>query len=299
MIRVILNGKKAHLEEVRSAVSSLREEAGTVEVRVTWEQGDAVRLVKEASREGIERIIAAGGDGTVNEVVNALAGLEKQVRPALGIMPLGTANDFATACSLPQDLTEALRLAVHGRPVPIDIGKANNRYFINVATGGFVTQVTATVPTQVKNILGGSAYTLAALVKSLNFAPRHGRLAAEGVDIEGSAITGAVCNCRQAGGGQVLAPNAYINDGLFDVMIILTFPLTDVTQVIQEILNPDMDGEYVRRFRSSWVESWPSARRSVNLDGEPFEADHIRFEILPGEIKLVLPKHCPCLIKSS
>jgi len=297
MIRVILNGKKADLEEVRMAVSSLREEAGTVEVRVTWEQGDAVRLVREASREGIERVIAAGGDGTLNEVVNALADIERHRRPALGIMPLGTANDFATACSIPQDLTEALRLAIHGRPVSVDIGRANHRYFINVATGGFVTQVTATVPARIKNILGGSAYTLAAIVKSLNFVPSQGTLAAEGVELEGSAITGAVCNCRQAGGGQVLAPHAYINDGLFDVMIILTFPISDVTQVVQEILNPGMDGKYVRRFRSSWVESWPSRRRSVNLDGEPFEAGHIRFDVLPGEIELVVPENCPCIQK--
>jgi len=240
MIRIILNGKKADLEEVRAAVSSLREESKDIEVRVTWEHGDGLRLVQEASREGIQRIIAAGGDGTVNEVVNALAGIEKDRRPALGIMPLGTANDFATACAIPQDPTEALRLAVHGRPVPVDIGRANQRYFINVATGGFVTQVTAAVPAQVKNILGGSAYTLAAIVKSLNFVPSQGRLAAEGVDIRGTAIAGAVCNCRQAGGGQVLAPNAYINDGLLDVMIILTFPLSDVTEVIQEILNPSM-----------------------------------------------------------
>ena len=295
MIRIILNGKKADLEDVRTAVSSLREESKNIEVRVTWEHGDGARLVKEASKEGIQRIIAAGGDGTVNEVVSALMDIKREDRPALAIMPLGTANDFATACAIPQAPAEALRLAVHGTPVPVDVGRANHRYFINVATGGFVTQVTSTVPVQIKNILGGSAYTLAALIKSLNFAPSQGRLAAEDVEIEGSAITGAVCNCRQAGGGQVLAPNAYINDGLFDILIILTFPLADVPQVIQEILNPTADGQYVRRFRSSWVESWPSSRRSVNLDGEPYEADHILFEVMPGEVQLVLPEGCPCL----
>ena len=297
MIRMILNGKKADLEEVRLAVSSHREDSKQVEVRVTWEKGDAERLVAEAAREGIERIVAAGGDGTINEVVNALARMEKKRRPALAVMPLGTANDFARACRIPEDPAEAMKLAVHGQSFDVDLGRANDRYFLNVATGGFVTRVTAQVPVQLKNILGGSAYALAAIVKSINFEPSRGRLKAEGVELEGSAIAGAVCNCRQAGGGRVLAPDAYINDGLLDVMVILTFPVQDVGQVIQEILNPEGPGRYIKRFRSRWVESWPEGKRTVNLDGEPYEAGHIRFDVMPGHIQLVLPEDCPCILK--
>ena len=295
MIRIILNGKKAHLEEVRSAVSSFRSESIGIEVRVTWEKGDASRLVKEAGREGIHTVVAAGGDGTINEVVNALAAIEKERRPSLAIIPLGTANDFASACGIPMDPGDALNLAIHGKPYAVDIAMANDRYFINVATGGFVTQVTAEVPVQLKNLLGGSAYALAAILKSASFEPAQGRLKAEGVHLEGSAIAGAVCNNRQAGGGQVLAPDAFIDDGLLDVMIILTFPLSDLMQVIQEILNPSISGRYVRRFQTKWVESWPERKRSINLDGEPYEADYIRFDIKPGDIEIVLPDDCPCL----
>ncbi len=297
MIRIILNGKKADLEEVRSAVSTKREDFGQVEVRVTWEKGDAERLVSEASQEGIERIVAAGGDGTINEVVSALVKIPRGERPGLAVMPLGTANDFAKACGIPEDPVQALNLAVHGNTRAVDIGKANDRYFINVATGGFVTQVTSQVPVQLKNFLGGSAYALAAIVKSINFEPSHGRMEAEGVELEGSAIAGAVCNGRQAGGGQVLAPDAYINDGLLDVMVILTFPFSEVGQVIQEVLNPVQHGKYVKRFRSRWVESWPQGVRTVNLDGEPYETGHIRFDVLPGEIRLVLPEDCPCILE--
>ncbi len=295
-IRIILNGKKADQADVRAAVSALREDAVKVEVRVTWEKGDATRFVDEATKEGVSRIIAAGGDGTINEVVNAMLTHEAKECPILAIMPLGTANDFASACNIPKDPLEALRLAIHGSPSPVDVGKANDRYFLNVATGGFVTQVTAEVPQGLKNLLGGSAYALAAIVKSLGFEPSQGRLLAEGIELQGSAIAGAVCNCRQAGGGQVLAPEAYINDGLLDVMIILTFPISDIGQVIQEILNPSYESRYVRRFRSKWVESWPQRKRTVNLDGEPYEADHIRFEVMPRQLKLVLPRGCPCLL---
>lgn len=296
MIRIILNGKNADLIEIRSAISTLRKEVAGVEVRTTWEYGDGERLVNEASRDGVQRIVAAGGDGTVNEVVSGLAKLDKAKRPELAIMPLGTANDFATACHIPPNPLDALRLAVHGTTNTIDIAQANDRYFVNVATGGFGAQVTAETPVQLKNFLGGGAYALTAVIKSLNFSPLHGRLSAQGTELEGTAVMAAVCNGRQAGGGQILAPNAYIDDGLLDVMVILSFPFMDVNQVIQEILNPSLEGKYVKRFRTKWVESWPYQIRSVNLDGEPYQADHIRFEILPREIELVLPKDSPCLV---
>ncbi len=298
MIRIILNGKKADLNEVRSAISLLRNEPTTVEVRVTWEHGDAERLVQEASQEGIQRIVAAGGDGTLNEVVNGMAKLDSNKRPELAILPLGTANDFASACTIPQDPLGALRLAVHGTPKAIDIVQANDRYFVNIASGGFGAQVSADTPVQLKNFLGGGAYALSAVVKSLNFFnPGQGRLSAEGVDLELSAIVAVVCNGRMAGGGQILAADAYINDGLLDIMIILAFPLIDAAQVIQEVRNPSSSGKYVKRFRSKWVEAWPDQARSVNLDGEPYKSNHIRFDVLSEAIQLVLPKNCPCLIK--
>jgi lipid kinase YegS len=295
MIRIILNGKKADLYAVRSAVSILRQESSSVEVRVTWEHGDGERLVNEASREGVQRIVAAGGDGTLNEVINGLAKLERDRRPELAIMPLGTANDFAAACAVPADPLDALRLALNGTTTPIDIVQANDRYFINIATGGFGAQVTANTPVQLKNFLGGGAYALSAVVKSLNFASSQGRLLAEDVELEGSAILGAICNGRQAGGGQVLAPDAYIDDGLLDVMIILSFPFTEVGQVIQELMDSSVTGKFVKRFRSKWVESWPEQIRTVNLDGEPYAVDHIHFGVLPKEVQLVLPEDCPCL----
>ena len=295
MIRIILNGKKADLEDIRAAVAVLRRNSVEVEVRVTWEHGDAIRFVEEAGQEGVGRIVAAGGDGTLNEIVNGLARLAADRRPELAIMPLGTANDFAVACNIPLEPLAALRLAEYGSPRAIDIVRANDRYFINIASGGFGAAVSADTSPQLKNFFGGGAYALSAVVKALNFTHSQGRLTAENVEYEGAAVMGAVCNGRQAGGGQVLAPEAFINDGLLDVMLILAFPLMDAGQVLQEVLNPSVAGQYVKRFQSKWVESWPEQTRSVNLDGEPYTADHIRFDVLPEEIQLVVPPDCPCI----
>ena len=135
--RLIINGKKAERADVRDAVHRLRREGHAIDVRVTWERGDAARFVGEAAREGVDRVIAGGGDGSVSEIANGLMAVDPATRPAMGILPLGTANDFATACAVPTDPVGALALAVRGTPVPVDLARANEGFFVNVASGGF------------------------------------------------------------------------------------------------------------------------------------------------------------------
>ncbi len=298
-LRVIVNGKKAQDPLFREAVYSLREEGYAIEVRVTWEYGDIVRFVEEAANEGVERIAVAGGDGSVNEAINGLMRLPESQRPALGIVPMGTANDFAAACEIPPYLTDALLLALQSEAVPVDAVRANERYFVNVASGGFGAQVVAETPQSLKNFLGGGAYTLSAVIKALNFTSHRGRLVADDLDIEEETIAALVCNGRQAGGGQIIAPYAYIDDGWLDIVVILEFPIVELGEVIAELTDYEQSGVYVKRFRKKWIESIPDRKRSVNLDGEPYEAEKIRFEVVPGAIPMLLPETCPMLIRNA
>ena len=158
-IRLIINGKKAGLESVRNAVFDARRQ-GVVEVRPTWEGGDVERLVQEAVADGCVRLMAGGGDGTVKEMTEALMKLPSENRPEMSILPLGTANDFATACGIPSEPAAALALAREGSAVAVDCVRANDEFFMNVASGGFGAQVTANTPVALKNFLGGGAYTL-------------------------------------------------------------------------------------------------------------------------------------------
>lgn len=291
-IRVLLNGKKAGLPDVRNAIFGARS-VGKVDVRVTWEGGDIDRLVDEAIAEGCERIVAAGGDGTVNEVVNALMRYDDALRPELALMPLGTANDFATACGIPADLPAALVLAQTGDAHRIDCVQAGDQYFANVASGGFGAQVTANTPVALKNFLGGGAYTLSGLVEAMNFSPYRGHSVVDGVELEGAILAAAVCNGPQAGGGQKLAPSAKIDDGLFDVVGLLDFPMDKASQVIRELTGPEADGEFVRRQRGK-VATWESEEvMPINLDGEGIATKSIRFEVVPKSIALVVPAGCP------
>jgi lipid kinase YegS len=299
--RLILNGKKAGLQPVRDAVAAVRGSGHTLEVRVTWEKGDVERLVAEAVADGVERIIAGGGDGSVNEMANGLMALGCDKRPAMGILPLGTANDFATACRVPTDPVASLTLACEGSPRPVDLARANEHYFVNVASGGFGAAVTADTPVQLKDFLGGGAYTLMGILKAVNFRPYACTLRTPEGESNAGMIVGAVCNGRLAGGGHPLAPAARINDGLLDVVSFAPFSMSDIPDVAAELAAavsagaPWHGGKWVVRQRVPWVETESPAELPVNLDGEPMRAHRFRFEAVPGAVRMILPPDCPCL----
>ena len=137
---LILHGKQALNDEVREAVRQQRELGWELAVRVTWEAGDAQRLVREALAAGYPIVIAGGGDGTLREVTEAM--LEANTDASLALMPLGSANDFARAAGISLDPFEALAL-LDEPPHAVDVGEMDGHPFVNMATGGFGSQVTA------------------------------------------------------------------------------------------------------------------------------------------------------------
>jgi len=306
---LILNGKKAGLAEIRQSVNALRQQGYSIEVRCTWESGDVARFVKEAMQSNITRIIAGGGDGTVNELADAIATLKQGANEKLtsqlnkteiAILPLGTANDFATACQIPTDVDAALTLALTGNAFSIDMAQANERYFINVASAGFGAQVTVDTPVELKDLLGGQAYFISGLVQALNFSPYQGKFTAtladgQQVTQEGAGLLGAVCNGRLAGGGQNLAPNALLNDGLLNVFLVSHFPSTSLKQVIDELIDTSINGEYVSRMQVTNIVLESTQPLPVNLDGEPTLNKKHTISIIPNAVNLVLPDDSPVL----
>ena len=298
-IRVILNGKGAANPQVRAAINQIREEGQRLEVCCTWEGGDAARFAQEAMQDGIEVLVAGGGDGTINEVVNGILSADTAPEMALAVLPLGTANDFARGCGIPLDPHEALKHAIESEPVKIDIPSANGVYFANVASGGFGAEVTVGTNPQLKKAMGGGAYALTGIVTAAKMTPYSGRVVAADDSAEGSFIAMAVGNARQAGGGFQVTPNALLNDGLMDVMFIADFQTKELGLVIQELQDfANTDNMFVHYRQVSGFEIEVSGKLPINLDGEPHRWDHIKFEILPKCLPVVLPEGCP-LIKES
>lgn len=296
-MRLILNGKSAENLAVREAVSSLRESGHSLEIKVTWEAGDAERFADEARREGVDTVIAGGGDGTVHEVVRGLFRAGAFPKTALGILPLGTANDFATSCQIPLDPLAALSLIVEGNSVLIDVAKANEHLFINVAVGGFGAEVTANTPPALKRILGGTAYSVMGLVTAMKMQPYQGKIVSTNGTLEGGVILLAIGNGRQSGGGYQITPAAHLNDGLLDVMFVPEFPSSELGSVINELLNPHQsENRYVYYQQLPDFELQLSIEAPMNFDGEPKQVTSLRFEVLKQQLPIFLPPNISMLL---
>lgn len=296
---LVLHGKVAMRDDVRAAVQAMRGEGHALEVRVTWEGGDAARLARAAVVSGAELVIAGGGDGTVNEVAGGMldAARSAPMPAALAILPLGTANDLARSCDIPLDPTLALRLAMTATARPVDVGRANGRWFMNVATGGFGTQVTVATPNDRKKILGSAAYVLTGVTHFSSLRPSRGRFSGANFQWEGEFLVLGVGNGRQAGGGHQLCPRALINDGLLDVRILPTVPHDEIPAALAALLRDGLDAleRTVVSERLSQFTIETDEPMQINLDGEPISATHFNFEIVPGRLKMQLPDGCSLL----
>ena len=287
-VRVILHGKAAGDPRVRTAVESLRRERWRIEARVTWEPGDAARLTAEALAETaankVDCLVAGGGDGTINEVFAAAyqTGLPRDC--TLGVLPLGTANDFAHSAGLPvHDIDAALRLAVSAPPRWIDLGALDGRPFVNLVSGGFGCRVTAETDPELKRRLGGMAYLITGASRFAELSACQGRFRAEGFAWEGRFLALAIGNGRSAGGGVPLCPQALIDDGLLDLTIVPELDRAARFDALSRLLR---DGAaavptLVVAARSPWIEFESSDDLNINLDGEPIVAKRFRVECRP------------------
>jgi lipid kinase YegS len=284
-IRIVLHGKAAGDAGVRTAVHALRQSDHPVEVRVTWEPGDAARLTAEAAADAgtgkVNCIVAGGGDGTINEVFATAyrAGLPEQC--SLGILPLGTANDFAHATGVPvQDPTAALRLAAETPPRWIDIGLLNSKPFVNLVSGGFGSRVTVETDPELKRHLGGLAYVLTGMSRFAELSANRGSFRAEGFSWEGPFVALAIGNGRQAGGGVPLCPDALLDDGLLDLMILPDLDRAARIDAFSHLLREGAAAvrAYLVTARSSWIEYESDSDLNVNLDGEPTLVKRFRIE---------------------
>jgi len=290
---LILNGKSAGDDTLREAVTLLRNEGIELHVRVTWEKGDAARYVAEAVELGVATVIAGGGDGTINEVATALVNAKAENVPALGILPLGTANDFATSTGVPETLDKALQLAIVGRAVPVDIARVNDQTcFINMATGGFGTRITTETPERMKAALGGVSYVIHGLMRMDTLKADSVEIRGENFSWQGDALVIGIGNGRQAGGGQQLCPSALINDGLLQIRI---FTGDELLPALFTTLTQPEDSPNIVDGESAWFEVTSPHEITFNLDGEPLSGQHFRMEILPGALQCRLPPDCPLL----
>lgn len=281
---VILN-PAARSEKASRLLERIRELSGGAPVRLTSEAGDASRIAAEAVRDGVEVIIAAGGDGTLNEVVNGIG--NAPVR--LGILPVGTMNVFATELGIPHgNLERAWSIIEQGKVVAVDLPKANDTHFIQLAGVGLDAEVVRKTTADSKKALGPLSYLLT-LVQVAAHKPPRVVVETEGGRIrEGSFVL--IGNGRLYGGPFPVFKRASLHDGLLDVLVFQNQTHWDVVRYFQAIAfgtHPELpDVEY---FQTSSIKVTSSGDVPVELDGEVAGMLPCLFSVEPQKLRVMAP----------
>lgn len=276
---------KKHLPEV---LQKLEEAGYETSAHATTSSGDATRAAEIAVERRFDVVIAAGGDGTLNEVVNGLAG--KDYRPKFGVIPMGTTNDFARALQIPRDIDGAVDVITAGKTIPVDIGRMNDKYFINIAGGGRLTELTYEVPSKLKTMIGQLAYYLKGIEMLPSIKASEVTIEYDGKLFEGEVMLFLIGLTNSVGGFEKLAPDSSVNDGLFSLLILKKTNLAEFIRIATLALRGEhLNDPHVIYTKANRIKVHAPEKVLLNLDGEPGGTLPADFENLYRHLEVFVP----------
>lgn len=268
--RIIYNptsGREIFKKNLPDVLAKLEVAGYETSCHATTRAGDATVAARAAVERRFDLVVAAGGDGTINEVVNGLA--EQDYRPKLGIIPVGTTNDFARALHISRDILKATDIIVNGETIPVDIGRINDKYFINIAGGGRLTELTYEVPSKLKTMIGQLAYYLKGIEMLPSIRASELKIEYDGKLFEGEAMMFLVGLTNSVGGFEKLAPDSSINDGLFSLLILKKVNLAEFIRVATLALRGEhVNDPNVIYTQANRIKVTSNEKVQLNLDGE-------------------------------
>lgn len=287
---VILNpkaGSAGDMHELETALGRL----GEVQLRTTDAPGSARRLAHDALDGGAELVVAAGGDGTINEVVNGLA--QDFSQAWLGIIPLGTGNDFARSIQLPTDLPAAIETLMAAQTRLVDVVRVTSdavRYFINVSAGGFSGVLDEKVTDELKRAWGPLAYLRAGAEALPDLTAYRATLTFDDVDERALEVYNVVvANGRYVAGGIPVAPQAELDDGLLDIMLAPAAPVPRLLiETLQILVGRHLDSDLLIFRRARKVRITADPGMWFNVDGELVGNQPATFEVLPRVLRVIV-----------
>ncbi len=286
-VRFIYNpfsGENAILKEL-DVIVDMYQQKGLQIVPYRIQKGKPLADALDIIDDSYNHILVAGGDGTVDNVVNAM--MERNINLPLAILPVGTANDFAKFIKLPRRVSEAVEKILSSEPMLVDVGKINQKYFINVASTGLFTDISQKTDTNLKNTIGKLAYYLKGLEELPNFRKLKVKLTSEEMNYEGEMYLMLVFNGQTAGNLR-LATRADICDGYLDVIVIKAVQLYEVLPLFFKILkNEHLDSNKVLYFKTKKITIESEEDIVVDIDGEPGPGFPLTVECVQGGIKLL------------
>lgn len=288
---IICNPGAGSVEDRESIREKLQQLPGA-QVRFTENEGDAGRFAQDAIKQGQDLVVAAGGDGTLNEVLNGIAEQASQIQ--VGLVPLGTGNDFARTLELPDSIEDCIDILRAGKTRPVDLGRFTGekvRYFVNVSAGGFSGTVDEKLTPEIKKTWGPLAYLRSAAEALPELKGYRTTIVLDdGEPIELELYNAVVANGRFLAGGTEVAPEALVDDGLLDLVLVPKRPMSEIALVTARMLlgkHLNCDGVVFHRAAKISITSQPGMW--FNVDGETVGNEPALFEALPKALQFIAP----------
>ena len=305
---VVFNPNAGSAERVE-VLRELVEKNGRIELCRTEARGDAADLAAKAVKDGRQFVLAAGGDGTVSEVVAGLMDAREQDKtrpmPVLLVIPMGTGNDLRRTFDLPEEPAEALALLDAGETRPLDVirwtldphdgGETKRGWCVNVAAGGFAAKLKQVLTPEVKKAWGPLAYGRAALGSAGELVPHEMTFTVDGGPPQTASIMNVVAaNARFAGGGIEVAPHADPSDGLIELVAASPGKWTEMVSVTARLLAGELDeSKHVFRVPAKTLVLEGNPPLPFNIDGDFAGEGRLSLEIVPGPLQILVPKPKP------
>ena len=291
-VKVIYNpssGRQNVKRKIDSICNILMDNGYIIGRFATKGKNDAMEETIKSSKEDWDILIACGGDGTVNEVATGIIKGERQIPVA--IFATGTVNDFATSMKLPTSPKAFCEMIMKENIIDVDLGKVNDGYFVNVLAGGLISDVAHQVPVEMKTLFGRTAYYMAGLrempKQMLN--PFHIKVESEEYTCDEEVILFLVTNTSSIGGFKGLAPDAEVEDGLLDCIIIRKVEILDVVPVFISLLKGDITtNPNVKHFKTKNLKIESKETMQFDMDGEYGGELPITLEVIPGSFSIFI-----------
>lgn len=283
--RLIINpiaGTKGK-EGIEGIVGALLEKSGwDSEVYYTTGTGDAVRLAEEAVKEDYYAVLAAGGDGTVNEIASVLCGSDT----ILGIIPCGSGNGLGRHLGIPLNVKKATDIILENNPVKIDCAEVNGKKFFCTCGMGFDAEVSDIFAHKTKR--GLWSYLLSVFETYRSYKQHKYTININGHNITMDALLIAVCNASQYGNNVYISPHASIDDGMLDVTIIHSGNLLKMIHVGVDLLSHRVDKNLlIQTFRCDHLRITREHNELIHIDGEPLNAEkELSIKCIPSALNI-------------
>jgi diacylglycerol kinase (ATP) len=289
---IIINpssGKEEALGYVTSVEEILRHKGFEVSVQETAKELDATHFCISACQKSYDLVVSIGGDGTLHETINGL--IDQDHHPILGVVPLGTVNDFARALNIPLDPEKAIETLTSSKVKRVDMGRLNGQLFANVVAAGSLAGSLSAVTSEDKSKLGSLAYVKEGIKELTGHSAHPLVIHYDGKTWEGESSLFLAALTNSVGGFEKLVPEAAVDDGLLHCFIIKDLNiLNTITASISMLLGRLKDHKDVIYFTTKQVSVHSSQPVRTNVDGEEGPPLPINLSILPRHIRVIVPE---------